>query len=192
MSPQSRTRPVSAMPSPSDLASASAPRLKLSQYPRRGASSRRRWFGSSGPFYEPEENKGGQDLQNHSCDDRMASRRVVSVAQNDHEGNARALQIYSGASTTPSNPATERWLWRLPWAAYVDSSYAREVKMQGWECLGYSGTWLGNPFDTDELDTGNYIRFARHDTGSTPFGCIYHGFHPLLDSVVSIDHTVSP
>lgn len=150
---------------------------------------------SSGPFYEPENNMGGQDLENQkpfSFDDRMTSRRVVSVAQNDHAGDARALKIYEGASISPANPGTSPWLWRLPFAAYVDSSYAREVKMQGWECMGYSGTWLENPFDTDELDTGNYLRFARHDTGSTPLGCIYHGFHPLLDSIISIDHTVSP
>lgn len=152
----------------------------------------------SGPFFKPMVNKGGVNLENETpfgFDNRITSRRVVSIAQRKRAGNARALNFYRGTSSTPASPQTWSSLWGLlPWAAWTEDSYARHIKLLEWECLGFSGSWSSETFSTEDFDEGAYVRTARHDLGQNnePFGVRFMQPNPLLDSIVSVDHRSAP
>ncbi len=152
----------------------------------------------SGPFFKPATNKGGVNLQNvtpFNFDDRLTSRRVISIAQRKRAGNARALNFYRGTSSTAASPQTWSSLWGLmPWAAWPEDSYSRHIKLLEWECLGFSGGWSSENFYTEDFDDGPYVRTARHDLGTNgePFGVRFMQPNPLLDSIVSVDHRSAP
>ncbi len=152
----------------------------------------------SGPFFSPTVNKGAVDILNEvpfEFDNRIRSRRVVSIAQRKRDGNARALNFYRGTSNSPSSTVSWFSLWeRMPWAAWTEDSYARNIRLIGWDCLGYFGNWSPQGFSTEEFDEGPYVRTARHDLGasSEPFGARYLQPNPFLDSLISIDHRSEP
>lgn len=77
---------------------------------------------------------------------------------------------------------------------HLQSKFRAAVSHDWLGVPGLSSDWFNDPLETSGVGGGTLLLTTRHDLSGPdlPFGCVYDAVNPLLDSIVSIDHRVTP